>query len=200
MCKVFSLTGSRKWGFPFILHNTPPVTTSTAPVKSRVLLNIKCLKCSKVVRNRIRCDLCDRWNHFRCVNIDIPSDNEEWKCPMCMSSNMAACDDTFSVSARHHGNANIGLHELISQLQKDIDTLKEENLSLKDINKKKWNRSETKECVVCVEKGFKRVNRKVSHDTKRGPRLQGPTCKPQKCKTSKNRFCDLFSKSKKTNI
>lgn len=31
--------------------------------------NIKCGFCNKSLRNGILCDVCDEWNHFRCVVI-----------------------------------------------------------------------------------------------------------------------------------
>lgn len=72
------------------------VQISGAPVLSRIILNDKCLKCSKTVKNGILCDLCDRWNHFKCAEInekDIPDESEEWKCPACVSSNMVDSKD-----------------------------------------------------------------------------------------------------------
>ena len=54
-----------------------------------------CGECNKDIKsnteefkdNSIECDNCNRWCHFKCVNIkdenDIPTDTEAWLCPEC---------------------------------------------------------------------------------------------------------------------
>lgn len=54
-----------------------------AQSRNCVILDINCSKCSNV-KNGILCDCCDKWWHFRSVNLIeecLTSENNEWKCP-----------------------------------------------------------------------------------------------------------------------
>jgi hypothetical protein len=73
-------------------------------VSNNILVNNKCGKCNKIVRNGILCDNCDKWFHFnKCSNVNedkIP--DKQWLCTLCslrnipenevMSTQYADCD------------------------------------------------------------------------------------------------------------
>ncbi|XP_023709685.1 uncharacterized protein LOC111865696 [Cryptotermes secundus] len=56
---------------------------------NNILVDIKCGKCNKVVRNGILCDNCDKWYHFnKCSNVNedkIP--DNQWLCASCSRQN-----------------------------------------------------------------------------------------------------------------
>lgn len=110
------------------------VTSISAPGKIRVMCDVKCVKCNKVVRNGILCDSCDRWNHFRCGNViesNIPKDS--WACPKCKdaesSCKMAA--DMDGVGVRQVSSNEASMLEVIAVLQDDLAKLQAENECLK---------------------------------------------------------------------
>lgn len=68
--------------------------------------------------------------------------------------------------------------------------------------KKKSKRSDTKECRMLGKSytGYKRQHRKITHDTERGSREKKPTCSSNKCKLSKNRFCNSFTEEQRKEL
>jgi hypothetical protein len=68
---------------------------STDVALSNILVDIKCGKCNKAVRNGILCENCDKWFHFnKCSNVreDKISD-KYWYCNLCSPRN-ACLDET----------------------------------------------------------------------------------------------------------
>lgn len=103
------------------------VVSISAPGKSRVIFDIKCIKCSKVVRNGILCDVCDKWNHFRCAKVqedNLPKDEVQWKCPHCSLNT--------DVSAAATSDSELEtLKVIVKILENDMEILKKENEELK---------------------------------------------------------------------
>lgn len=89
-----------------------------------ILLIAQCIKCRKVVRNGILCDLCDKWNHFRCVGVDendLPDVNTEWKCPSCDSGPEKVSFDVTVEGEESESNIQT-LKQVIHLLNLDLDT------------------------------------------------------------------------------
>lgn len=110
------------------------VGTTVAPYKNRIISDINCVKCRKIVRNGILCDLCDLWNHFKCVNVpedNLPDENTEWFCPKCVSLHDNMLNFGTGRETRDKEDEKISLLEVISCLQNDQQVLKSENERLK---------------------------------------------------------------------
>ena len=47
----------------------------------------QCSICGEEGGNWIGCDLCDKWYHLTCVNVDVTDDikNKDWYCPDCQT-------------------------------------------------------------------------------------------------------------------
>lgn len=99
-----------------------------APVKNRILCDVKCVKCRKTVRNGILCDNCDLWHHFRCGNLtdeNIPSDESEWFCPRCISTSSITPSKQVSLPVASKTIEELEtLKEIISILEEDKKSLK----------------------------------------------------------------------------
>lgn len=107
--------------------------TFSAPAKSKVLLNIKCRKCNKTVRNGILCDMCDWWHHFKCASIEennIPAENIEWACPACVgvcSDELPNVSNDLPVDSRKDSDT---LLAVVAALKNEINILTVENKRL----------------------------------------------------------------------
>lgn len=97
-------------------------------IKNKVLRDAKCGKCTKIVRNGILCEKCDKWFHFsKCCDIDedkIPI--SEWLCATCLANDVATSDTT-------NESRNEQCKEDSSEWDRLITTLQEEIASLKEI-------------------------------------------------------------------
>jgi hypothetical protein len=93
---------------------------------NNILLDNKCGKCNKVVRNGILCDNCDELYHFnKCsaVRDDKIPDNQ-WLCASCMTRN----DRPNEKEARENDNSEVlcKLLEEIASLREIISVLQSE--------------------------------------------------------------------------
>lgn len=106
---------------------------ASASVKNRVLLDTKCSKCNKVVKNGILCDLCDKWIHFKCSKLseeNLPDENAEWICPRCQDRENGVV--TLNETTLDSSEGTIAsLNKVIKLLKDDIIHLKEENERLR---------------------------------------------------------------------
>lgn len=109
------------------------VQLNSSPSKKRVLIDIKCAKCNKIVRNGILCDMCDLWHHFRCASVEesnLPEENSEWKCPKCCETKTTNMASSNVSSLDSSVNADM-LLTIINELKEDNVLLKEEIMRLK---------------------------------------------------------------------
>lgn len=71
-------------------------------------------------------DYCDKWGHFRCVNLTeecLPGENDDWKCPVCISR-----DD--AVYASSLVGRFVSEEATRREISIDIELLKKENENL----------------------------------------------------------------------
>lgn len=112
------------------------VESLASPPKSRILLNIKCLKCNKIVRNGILCDMCDQWHHFRCAGTkesELPDENSDWKCPTCRNSMVTNGDEVDVVGESVMKEGKASLAEVVTALQLELSHVKGENNVLRSL-------------------------------------------------------------------
>jgi hypothetical protein len=105
-----------------------------SPSSSRIIKDIKCLKCKKVVRNGILCDKCDCWHHFRCSKIledEIPDENSECSGPACVNLQRNLASPTQTPTDVFSNELDV-LNAIIVTLIEEIKLLTEENKRLKD--------------------------------------------------------------------
>jgi hypothetical protein len=101
---------------------------STAATGNSILLDNKCGKCNKVVRNGILCDNCDKWYHFnKCSTVSedkIP--DTQWRCVSCSTRNELANEK----ETGEYDNSEVlrKLIEEISSLREIISVLQSERI------------------------------------------------------------------------
>ena len=109
-----------------------------------------CPFCEKIVRNRdkaICCDLCIKWIHIRCNNLNdldyeyLKNNDETWYCKTCIQEILPFCNKKINPNKINLGNAGIdpNLKNLLCQLnnlseKENIDNENLPNCKYRDIS------------------------------------------------------------------
>ena len=101
-----------------------------------------CPFCEKIVKTRdkaIYCDLCSKWNHIKCNNLNdldyeyLKSNNETWYCKTCIQEILPFCNKKINPNIIKLGNAGIdpNLKNLLCQLNNlsEKENIDNENLT-----------------------------------------------------------------------
>ena len=108
-----------------------------------------CPFCEKIVKTRdkvICCDLCIKWIHIRCNNLNdldyeyLKNNDETWYCKTCIQEILPFCNKKINQNIINLGNAGIGsnLKNLLCQLnnlsqKENIDNENLPNCKYRDI-------------------------------------------------------------------
>ena len=101
-----------------------------------------CPFCEKIVKIRdkpVCCDLCSKWIHIKCNNLNdldyeyLKSNNETWYCKTCIQEILSFCNKKINPNKINLGNAGIhpNLKNLLCQLNNlsEKENIHNENLS-----------------------------------------------------------------------
>ena len=68
-------------------NNSDTSGSNSGSETSMIREDYQCSICGEEGGNWIGCDLCDKWYHLTCVNVDVTDDikNKDWYCPDCQT-------------------------------------------------------------------------------------------------------------------
>ena len=98
--------------------------------QTKILLDIKCGKCTRVVRNGVICDYCDKWYHFsKCSEISKDEAPQlTWVCKLCVGKQNTVTYET--MQSKINSEEQKEIENVILKLTEEIESLRAVNALL----------------------------------------------------------------------